>query len=51
MLCRAIGAPSVGHLSDETSHPLEREESMSKKEETPVIELTHEVIVKLVSDY
>lgn len=50
VLCRAIGAPFVGHLSDETSHPLEREESMSKKEETPVIELTHEVIVKLVSE-
>ncbi len=50
VLCRAIGAPFVGHLSDETSHPLKREENMSKKEETPVIELTHEVIVKLVSE-
>ena len=50
VLCRAIGAPLVGHLSDETIHPLEREESMTKKEETPVIELTHEVIVKLVSE-
>ena len=50
MLCHRIGAPLVGHLSGETSHPLKREESMSKKEETPVIELTHEVIVKLVSE-
>ncbi len=50
VLCRAIGAPFVGHLSDETSHPLEREESMSKAEVAPVVELTHEVIVKLVSE-
>ena len=50
VLCRAIGAPLVGHLSDETTHPLEREESMSKKEETPVVELSHELIVKLVSE-
>jgi len=40
----------VGHLSDETSHPLEREESMSKKEETPVIELSHELVVKMISE-
>ena len=50
VLCRAIGAPFVGHLSDETSHPLEREESMSKKEETPVIELSHELVVKMISE-
>lgn len=50
VLCRAIGAPLVGHLSDETIHPLEREESMSKTEVAPVVELTHEVIVKLVSE-
>jgi hypothetical protein len=50
VLCRAIGAPFVGHLSDETVHPLEREENMSKAEVAPVVELTHEVIVKLVSE-
>jgi hypothetical protein len=50
VLCRAIGAPFVGHLSDETSHPLKREENMSKAEVAPVVELTHEVIVKLVSE-
>lgn len=50
VLCRAIGAPLVGHLSDETIHPLEREEDMSKAEVAPVVELTHEVIVKLVSE-
>ncbi len=50
VLCRAIGAPFVGHLSDETSHPLKRREDMSKAEVAPVVELTHEVIVKLVSE-
>jgi len=49
VLCRAIGAPFVGHLSDETSRPLEREESMSKTE-APVIELSHELIVKMISE-
>lgn len=50
MLCDAIGAPVVGHLSGETSHPLKREDDMSKAEVAPVVELTHEVIVKLVSE-
>ena len=50
VLCRAIGAPSVGHLSDETIHPLEREESMSKAEVVNEVELTHELVVKLVSE-
>jgi hypothetical protein len=40
----------VGHLSGETSHPLKRREDMSKTEVAPVVELTHEVIVKLVSE-
>ena len=49
VLCRAIGAPFVGHLSDETSRPLKRRESMSKTE-APAIELSHELIVKMISE-
>lgn len=48
MLCRAIGAPFVGHLSDETSHPLKREDAVNT--ETQAVELSHELIVKLVSE-
>ena len=49
VLCRAIGAPLVGHLSDETTHPLERADEMSKID-TQAVELSHELIVKLVSE-
>ena len=49
VLCHAIGAPLVGHLSGETSHPVKREDDMSKAD-TPVVELTHELVVKLVSE-
>jgi uncharacterized small protein (DUF1192 family) len=38
----------VGHLSGETSHPLKREDEV--KTETPAVELTHELVVKLVSE-
>jgi hypothetical protein len=48
VLCRAIGAPFVGHLSDETSHPLKREDAVNT--ETQAVELSHELIVKLVSE-
>ena len=48
VLCHAIGAPVVGHLSGETSHPLKREDEVNT--ETPAVELTHEVIVKLVKE-
>jgi uncharacterized small protein (DUF1192 family) len=48
VLCRAIGASVVGHLSDETIHPLEREDAVNT--DTPAVELTHELVVKLVSE-
>ena len=48
VLCHRIGAPLVGHLSGETSHPLKREDAVNT--ETPAVELTHEVIVKLVKE-
>ena len=49
VLCHRIGAPLVGHLSGEISHPLKREESMSNTDiKEP--EITHELIVKLVSE-
>jgi acetylglutamate kinase len=38
----------VGHLSDETSHPLKREDAVNT--ETQAVELSHELIVKLVSE-
>lgn len=38
----------MGHLSGETSHPLKREDEV--KTETPAVELTHELVVKLVSE-
>jgi len=38
----------VGHLSGETSHPLKREDEVNT--DTPAVELTHEVIVKLVKE-
>lgn len=49
VLCHRIGAPVVGYLSGETSHPLKRREDMSKAE-APVIELSHELIVKMISE-
>jgi hypothetical protein len=49
VLCRAIGAPLVGRLSDETIHPLEREETMSKAE-AQALELSHELIVRMVKE-
>lgn len=48
MLCHRIGAPLVGHLSGETSHPLKREDAVNT--DTPAVELTHELVVKLVSE-
>ena len=48
VLCHRIGAPLVGHLSGETSHPLKREDAVNT--DTPAVELTHEVIVKLVKE-
>ena len=48
VLCHRIGAPSVGHLSGETSHPLKREDAVNT--ETQAVELSHELIVKLVSE-
>ena len=48
VLCHRIGAPLVGHLSGETSHPLKREDEV--KTETQAVELTHELVVKLVSE-
>ena len=48
MLCHRIGAPLVGHLSGETSHPLKREDAVNT--ETQAVELTHELVVKLVSE-
>jgi uncharacterized small protein (DUF1192 family) len=38
----------VGHLSGETSHPLKREDAVNT--ETQAVELTHELVVKLVSE-
>jgi uncharacterized small protein (DUF1192 family) len=38
----------VGHLSGETSHPLKREDAVNT--ETQAVELSHELIVKLVSE-
>jgi uncharacterized small protein (DUF1192 family) len=38
----------VGYLSGETSHPLKREDAVNT--ETQAVELTHEVIVKLVKE-
>jgi hypothetical protein len=50
-LRHAIGAPLLGHLSGEIGHPLMKGKNMSKAVEVmPEIELTHEVIVKLVSE-
>lgn len=47
----AIGAPLVGHLSGEIGHPLMKGKNMSKAvEAVPQIELTHEVVVRLVSE-
>ena len=48
VLCHRIGAPLVGHLSGETSHPLKREDAVNT--ETQAVELTHELVVKLVSE-
>ena len=48
VLCHRIGAPLVGYLSGETSHPLKREDAVNT--ETQAVELTHEVIVKLVKE-
>ena len=48
VLCHRIGAPVVGHLSGETSHPLKREDAVNT--DTPAVELTHELVVKLVSE-
>lgn len=39
----------MGHVSGETSHPLKRADEMSKIE-TPAVELSHELVVKLVSE-
>jgi hypothetical protein len=41
-LRHAIGASSLGHLSGETIHPHMKGNKMSKKDETPEIELTHD---------
>lgn len=49
VLCHRIGAPSVGYLSGETIRPLQKRESMSNTD-IQVPELTHELIVKLVSE-
>jgi uncharacterized small protein (DUF1192 family) len=38
----------VGYLSGETSHPLKREDAVNT--ETQAVELTHELVVKLVSE-
>ena len=38
----------MGHLSGETSHPLKREDAVNT--ETTAVELTHELVVKLVSE-
>jgi acetylglutamate kinase len=38
----------VGHLSGETSHPLKREDAVNT--DTQAVELTHELVVKLVSE-
>jgi uncharacterized small protein (DUF1192 family) len=38
----------VGHLSGETSHPLKRAGQVNT--DTPAVELTHELVVKLVSE-
>lgn len=48
VLCHRIGAPSVGHLSGETIRPVKREETVNTDIQVP--ELTHELIVKLVSE-
>jgi hypothetical protein len=49
MLCHAIGAPVMGHLSGELGHPLQKGKTMSKTE-APAVELSHELIVKLISE-
>lgn len=49
-LRHAIGQKVSFGLSGETSHPLKKDENMSKTEERPVIELTHEKVVQLVSE-
>ena len=49
-LRHTIGAPLLGHLSGETSHPLMKGKKMSKAVEALPIELSHELVVRLVSE-
>lgn len=49
-ICHTIGHEVSRGLLGETSHPSMKGRKMSKTEERPTIELSHEVIVRLVSE-